>query len=124
LVDLSQGRKALKPEELKICVLYDPKDGRIAHYHMVGTFPGGQRVDEKEVERRTVARAASFGADTSRLKPLHVSEKDCDPSCKYKVDIKTLNLIELPTLEHLGFEAGAKRRKKRVKRAKRGRSSR
>jgi hypothetical protein len=34
--------KALKPEDVKICVLYDPEDGRIAHHHMVGTFPGGE----------------------------------------------------------------------------------
>jgi hypothetical protein len=92
----AKGRKALKPEEVKICVLYDPKDGRIAHHHAVATFPGGQRVDAKEVERRTLARAASFGTDTSKLKALHVSEKDCDPSHRYKVDIKTLKLVELP----------------------------
>lgn len=91
-----KGRKALKPEEVKICVLYDPKDGRIAHHHMVGTFPGGKKVDEKEVERRTLARAASFGTDTSNLKALHVSEKDCNPTHRHKVDVKTLTLIKLP----------------------------
>jgi hypothetical protein len=69
---------------------------------MVGTFPGGQRVDEKEVERRTRARAASFETDTSELKALHVSERDCDSSRRYKVDIKTLALIELPKPPHLG----------------------
>jgi hypothetical protein len=99
--------KALKPEDVKICVLYDPKDGRIAHHHMVGTFPGGQRVDKKEVERRTLARAASFGTDTSKLKALHVSEKDCNPSHRYKVDIKTLALIELPKPERLGFKGSS-----------------
>lgn len=92
----TKERKALKPEDVKICVLFDPKDGRIAHHHKVATFPGGQRVDEKEVERRTFARAASFGTDTSKLKALHLSEKDCDPAHRYKVDIKTLTLVELP----------------------------
>lgn len=91
----AKGRKVLEPEEVKICVLYDPKDGRIAHHHKVVVLPGGQRVDDKEVERRTLARAASFGTDASKLKALHVSEKDCDPSHRYKVDIKTLTLIEL-----------------------------
>jgi hypothetical protein len=92
----AKGQKALKPEDVKICVLYDPKDGRIAHHHAVATFPGSQRIDETEVERRTLARAASFGTDTSKLKALHVSEKDCDPSRRYKIDVKTLKLIELP----------------------------
>jgi hypothetical protein len=88
-----------KPEDVKICILYDPKDGRIAHHHMVVTFPGAQRVDEKEVERRTLARAASFGTDTSKLKALHVSERECHPSRRYKVDLKSLTLIELPKPE-------------------------
>lgn len=96
----NKGSKVLKPEDVKICVLYDPKDGRIAHHHMVSTFPGGQRVDEKEVERRTLARAASFGTDTSKLKALHVAEKECNPSRRYKVDIRTLTLIEIPRPEH------------------------
>ena len=113
----TDGRKALKPEDVKICVLYDPKDGRIAHYHMVSTFPGGQRVDEKEVERRTLARAASFGTDTSKLKALHVSENDCNPSHSYKVNIKTLTLIELPKPERLGGRENY--RKQRMKRGKR-----
>jgi hypothetical protein len=98
------SRNAVKPEVVTICVLYDPKDGRIGHHHMVASFPGGQRVDEKEVERRTRARAASFGTDTAKLNALHVSEKDCNPFNRYKVDIKTLTLVELPKpdmLEHM-----------------------
>lgn len=90
------GQKPLKPEHVKICVLYDPEDGRIHHHHMVATFPGAEKVEEKEIERRTLARAASFGTDTAKLKALHVSEKDCDPSRRYKVDTKTLKLVELP----------------------------
>jgi hypothetical protein len=86
----------MKPQDVKICLLYDPKDGRIAHHHMVGTLPGGESVDLAEVERRTLARAASFGTDTSNLKALHVSEKHCNPAHRYKVDINTLTLIELP----------------------------
>jgi hypothetical protein len=107
----TQGQKALKPKDVKICVLFDPEDGRIAHHHMISTFPGGQSVDEKEVERRTLARAASFGTDTSKLKALHVSGKDCDPSRRYKVDVKTLTLIELPMPERLAFKGAANFRK-------------
>jgi len=92
-------QRIVKPEDVKICVLYNPKDGRIAHHHIVGMFPDGQRVDDNEVERRALARAASFGTDTSSLKALHVSEKDCNPSHRYKVDLKTLTLIELPKPE-------------------------
>jgi hypothetical protein len=113
-----------KPEDVKICVLYDPKDGRIAHHHAVATYPGGRRVDEKEVERRTLARAASFGTDTSKLKALHVSENDCNPSHRYKVNIKTLKLVELPMPERLGSKGGATYRKKSAKGGKRKASKR
>jgi hypothetical protein len=92
----ARGQKAMVPEEVRVCVLYDPRDGRIVHHHQVVTFAGANKVDEKEVERRTLARAASFGSDTSTLRALHVSGKDCDPSHRYKVDIKTLTLVELP----------------------------
>ncbi len=92
----ARGQKAMIPEEVRICVLYDPRDGRIAHHHQVVTFAGAPRVDEKEVERRALARAASFETDTSALKALHLSEKDCDPSHRYKVDTKTLRLVRLP----------------------------
>jgi hypothetical protein len=114
----ANGRKALKPEDVKICVLYDPKDGRIAHHHVVATFAGGHKVDNKEVERRTLKRAANFGTDTSKLKALHVSEKDCDPSHRYKVNIKTLTLIELPNPEFPGSKGGAKNPRKQMKRGK------
>jgi hypothetical protein len=118
MTHFAKGQKALKPEDVKICVLYDPKDGRIAHHHMVSTFPGGQRVNEKEVERRTLALAASLGTDTSKLKALHVSEKDCDPSRRYKVDIKKLALVELPKPDRL-FKGGTNYRKRRMKPGKR-----
>jgi hypothetical protein len=42
------------------------------------------------------------GTDTSELEALHVFEKDCDSSRRYKVDIKTLALVELPKPPHLG----------------------
>jgi hypothetical protein len=96
---MTKGQKVVKPEDVKICILYDPKDGRIAHHHMVGTFPEATRIDAKEVERRALARAGSFGTDTSNLRALHVSEKDCSPSHRYKVDLKTLTLIKLPKPE-------------------------
>ena len=108
-------RKDSKPEDVKICVLYDPKDGRVAHHHAVATYPGGRRVDEKEVERRTLARAASLGTNTSKLKALHVSENDCNLSHSYKVNIKTLTLVELPMPERLRSKGGATYRKKSLK---------
>jgi hypothetical protein len=98
-MNLIKEGKNTKPEGVKICVLYDPKDGRVIHHHMVVFFPGSKMVDEKEVERRALERAARFGRDTSKLKALHVSEKECKPSCRYRVDLTSLTLVELPKPE-------------------------
>jgi hypothetical protein len=106
------GQKSLKPDEVKICVLYDPGDGRIHLHHMVATFPGAARVDEKEIERRALARAASFATDTSALKALHVSQKDSDPSRRYKVDTKKLKLVELSAPERRHRTHGAREKAK------------
>jgi hypothetical protein len=91
-----------KPEEVRICLLYDPRDGRILHHHMVETYPGADKVDQKEVELRAHALAARFGTDTSKANALHLGPDDIDPSKLYKVDLATLTLIELPkpTREH------------------------
>jgi hypothetical protein len=91
-----KGLNGTKPEAQQICVLYDPKDGRIIHHHMVLTYPRAQKVDEKEVERRAFKRAESFGTDTSKAKALHVSAKDINPSNRYKVDLASLKLAEIP----------------------------
>ncbi len=90
-----QGGKVLKPEAVRICVLYDPSDGRVAHTHEVVTLPGGRKVDEKEMERRTFQRAEGAGVDTSKLKPLHVQPKDCDRTSLYHVDLKGPRLVKL-----------------------------
>jgi hypothetical protein len=98
-MNLIKGGTHTKPEDVKICVLYDPKDGRVIHHHRVVVFPGAKKVDEKEVERRTLERAARFGRDTSKLKALHVSDKERNPSSAYRVDLRSLTLIKLPKPE-------------------------
>jgi len=95
-MNLIKNGQHIKPESVKICVLYDPKNGRVIHHHKVVVFPGAQKVDKTEVERRALERAATLGRETSKLKALHVSEKECNPSSAYRVDLTSLTLIELP----------------------------
>ena len=98
-MNLITGGKHTKAEDVKICVLYDPKDGRVMHNHKVVVFPGAKKVDEKEIERRTRERAAGFGRDASKLKALHVSERECNSSSTYRVDLTSLTLVKLPKPE-------------------------
>ncbi len=89
------GGNILKPEAVRICVLYDPSNGRIVHTHEVVTLPGGRKVDEKEMERRTLQRAASAGVDTSKLKVMHVPPEEYDRTSLYRVELKGLRLVKL-----------------------------
>jgi hypothetical protein len=90
------GKRIVKPEEVKICVLYDPKDGHIVHTHEVVTFTGGRRVSDEEVKARAFKNATRRGKDTSNLKALHVSPDKIDRRSTYRVDLKSLTLIEVP----------------------------
>ncbi len=94
-MSFSLGGRVPKPEAVRICVLYDPGDGRVAHTHEVVTLPGGRKVDEKEMERRTFQRAESAGVNTSKLKALHVQPKDYDRTSVYRVELKGLRLVKL-----------------------------
>jgi hypothetical protein len=59
-------------------------------------YPGARQIDDKEVEERAHERAAGFGTDTSNAKALHVSANEVDTSKRYKVDVKSMRLVELP----------------------------
>lgn len=56
----------------KVCVLFDPKDGRIVHVHGMTTLDGAREVNEAELERRAVGLARAFGHEVAALKALHV----------------------------------------------------
>ena len=56
----------------KVCVLFDPKDGRIVHIHGVTTLDGAREIDNPELERRAVGHAKAFGHQVAALKALHV----------------------------------------------------
>jgi hypothetical protein len=64
--------KLVGDDASKVCVLYDPKDGRVVHVHGVTVIPGGKPVSEAEVEQRAIAHAKALGRVVHGLKSLHV----------------------------------------------------
>ena len=78
---------AKKPGPGKICVLYDPQDGRVIHTHRVITFPGGQEVTDSEAGARAKERATQAGHDVRSVGTLLVADDDCDGSSLYHVDV-------------------------------------
>ena len=64
--------KLLQPKSVKICVLYDPKDGRVVHVHGVTTVDGGKEVSQAELEQRAITHAKALGRFVEGAKPLHL----------------------------------------------------
>lgn len=64
--------KAVDDRAAKVCVLFDPKDGRIVHVHGATKLDGAKEIDENELERRAIGHAKSFGHEVAGLKALHV----------------------------------------------------
>ena len=90
---ITSNAKAMVPEAVKTCVLYDPRDGRVVHTHRVVTYPGGKRVDDKRVESRAREIAASRGHDVSKLHSLHLHAEQIRPGVSMRVDVKTNRLV-------------------------------
>jgi hypothetical protein len=89
-----------KPISDKICVLYDPLDGRVVHTHRVLTMPGGRDVTDEELEERAKDRAKRAGHDIKGLSTLRVTSDVCDCSSQYRVDLATKKLQKLERRPH------------------------
>lgn len=64
--------KPVSDDASKVCVLYDPKDGRVVHVHGVTVMHGGKEVSHAELEQRTMRHAQTLGHFIEGLKPLHL----------------------------------------------------
>jgi hypothetical protein len=64
--------KPVRDDASKVCVLFDPKDGRVVHIHGVTTLDNRKSLSKAEVEKRTRENATYFGHSASGLKTLHV----------------------------------------------------
>jgi hypothetical protein len=87
--------KMIDPVSVKICLVYDPNDGRIVHKHEVITLRGGKETEDGDVESKAKEMAVKAGHDVSKLKVLHASPKEYSTQKAYKVDTKSLRLIEV-----------------------------
>jgi hypothetical protein len=100
-MEFESSDKRKTPPQQHVCVIYDPRDGRIVHGHIfvgggTGMFgPKGQ--DERE--RETLDGARRNHGDVSKFKTLHVpSSFRFAPNAKYRVDVKSGGLVEHLTM--------------------------
>jgi hypothetical protein len=93
--DIMKNDLANQPVFNKVCVLYDPKDGRVVHTHRVLTMPGGEDVSDEELEARAKDMAHRAGHDVTSLWTLRVPGEECDGSSQYRVDLAMNKLQKL-----------------------------
>src|SRR5258706_5791891 len=98
-----------KPPTSRVCVVYDPRDGRIVHGHtFVGTGTGLFGPEGREErEHETLEGARRNHGDVSRLLVLHIAaDFSFAPNVAYRVDTKSGGLVE-----HHKWPPGRPRRK-------------
>lgn len=86
-----------QPPPSHVCVVYDPRDGRIVHGHeFVGDGAGLFGPDGREErERDTLEGARRNHGDVSRFRVLHVQPGfRFAPNVAYRVDTRSGRLIE------------------------------
>jgi len=85
-------------DTIAIVVLYDPRDGKIAHIHGSAVDAGSTLPDHATIEKEArdyLARYADKGRPrTRKLSVLHVDPKSFKPRASYKVDPKKRVLVE------------------------------
>jgi len=64
--------KPVGDEASRVCLLFDPKDGRVVHAHGVTVLQSVGGISDAELEERARAHAQHFGKKVADLQALHV----------------------------------------------------
>ena len=64
--------KPVDDSSTRVCVLFDPKNGRVVHVHGATTLQGAKKVSDAELEKDATEHAKAFGHPVAGLKALHV----------------------------------------------------
>ena len=87
--------KPIDDASSRVCVLFEPRSGRIFHIHGITLLHGARNVTEKQVEEQAFKHAKAFGRDVSALKPLHVPIGALREGGPFKVNDAGTALIKL-----------------------------
>jgi len=80
-----------------VTVIYDSKDGRVAHLHHVITADGATRRTAEDQQRSAREAAARLGVEVDGLELLHLPGFRGTGGKAYRVDVAARKLVELPT---------------------------
>ena len=91
-------RQGKLPRTVSTALVYDFESGRPLHLHRHIVLQGGYVPDHEQVEKKAIENAMiRQGRDASRMRVLHLSEDAMRPDKIYKVDVRSLALVEIGT---------------------------
>jgi hypothetical protein len=88
--------KPLSDEASRVCILFDPKDGRVVHVHGITVVHSRGGITESELEARARKNAEHFGKSVAGLKALHVSMAAIRQNGKLRVNAGGDGLVPSP----------------------------
>jgi len=77
----------------KVCILYDPDNGRVVHVHGVTVLEGENAINENELEERARSRATAVGRSISGLRALHLKISEIPQGTSFTVNTEGTGLI-------------------------------
>lgn len=80
----------------RVCVLFDPQDGRVVHVHGSTTLLAGRQISDAEMEKDATEHAKAFGHSVEGLKTLHVPFSVIKERGPFKVNAKGTALERIP----------------------------
>jgi hypothetical protein len=93
---LMANGKAVSDTASKVCVLFDPKDGRPVHVHGVTTLNSENKISAGEMEARAHKHAKHFGKSTAGLRALHVPIAAIRAHGAFRVNERGDGLVSVP----------------------------
>lgn len=100
--------KPVDDKSSQVCVLFDPKNGRVVHVHGVTALHGGKKSSEAELEKDATEHAKAFGHSVAGLKALHVPISAIRERGAFKVNAQGTNLEMAPRTPMRASELPAK----------------
>lgn len=80
-------------KSVKVCVAYDPENGRVHRIHRVITLDGGKEPSDREIEAHVLGSLAKHGLKAEDLRVLHVAHDAVKPRTLYTVDTSSKSLL-------------------------------
>jgi hypothetical protein len=80
----------------KVCILFDPKDGRVVHVHGSTVIGSPNAIAESELEQRARRHAEHFGRATAGMKALHLPAEVVRQHRGFRVNERGDGLISSP----------------------------